>query len=104
MNNATIPVTVKILDKEYRIACPEDEKGALLASADQLNRRMREIRDSGKVIGADRVAVMAALNLTHELLTQGTAHQTFSEEVRRRIRALGERVEDTLETERQMEL
>lgn len=104
MSNATVPVTVRIMDKEYRIACPEEEKGALLASADQLNRRMREIRDSGKVIGADRVAVMAALNLTHELLSQGAAHKTFSEGVQRKLRALGERVENALEAERQMEL
>jgi cell division protein ZapA len=104
MSNATIPVTVKILDKEYRIACPEDEKDALLASAKRLNRRMQEIRDSGKVIGADRVAVMAALNLTHELLAKGAAHKTFSKEVQRKISALGERIDDALQTKRQMEL
>jgi cell division protein ZapA len=104
MSNATIPVTVKIMGKEYRIACPEDEKGALLASADRLNRRMREMRDSGRVIGADRVAVMAGLNLTHELLTQGTANKTFSEEVERKVRALGDRVENALEADREMEL
>ncbi|MBK1692448.1 cell division protein ZapA [Ectothiorhodospira mobilis] len=65
---ATEPVTVQILGKDYRIACPEDERSALVASADLLDRRMKEIRDTGKVVGGDRIAVMAALNLTHELL------------------------------------
>jgi len=65
-------VTVRILEKEYHVACPANEKSALLASADLLNAKMREIRDAGKVVGLDRVAVMAALNLANELLeTQG---------------------------------
>lgn len=65
-------VTVRILEKEYQIACPAGEKANLVASAELLNSKMREIRDSGKVVGLDRVAVMAALNLADELLkTQG---------------------------------
>jgi cell division protein ZapA len=61
-------VSVKILEKEYQVSCPLEERPALLDSAAYLNRKMREIRDSGKVIGLDRIAVMAALNLTNELL------------------------------------
>ena len=61
-------VTIKILEKEYNVACPLEEKASLLASAELLNGKMREIRDSGKVVGLDRVAVMAALNLANELL------------------------------------
>ena len=69
------PVKVTILDREYLVACPEEERSALLESADLLNRRMREIRDSGKVVGLERIAVMAALNITHEMLQarRGTA-------------------------------
>ena len=61
------PVAIMILGKEYRIACSEDEQETLLRSAQELDEQMREIRDTGVVNGADRIAVMAALNLTHEL-------------------------------------
>ena len=61
-------VTVRILEKEYFVSCPQDERADLLDSAEYLNKKMREIRDSGKVVGADRIAVMAALNMANELL------------------------------------
>lgn len=62
------PVDISILDKEYRVTCPPDEREALERSARYLDGKMREIRHTGRVIGNDRVAVMAALNITHELL------------------------------------
>jgi cell division protein ZapA len=61
-------VSVRIMEKEYIVACPYEERSALLDAAEFLNGRMREIRDSGKVVGLDRIAVMAALNLAHEFL------------------------------------
>ena len=61
------PVSIKILGKEYRVACSDDEQETLLLSAQELDEQMREIRDTGSVNGADRIAVIAALNLTHEL-------------------------------------
>ncbi|RLA43482.1 MAG: cell division protein ZapA [Gammaproteobacteria bacterium] len=67
MNQANT-VTVKILDKEYQVACPKEQQGELTVSAKYLDKQMRTIRDSGKVIGLERIAVMAALNLSHELL------------------------------------
>lgn len=66
MSNET--VFVKILDKEYQVACPESERAALLESARLLDERMHEIKNSGAVIGLERIAVMVALNLSHELL------------------------------------
>ena len=60
-------VTVHILDKDYHIACPVSESTNLERAAEYLDKKMREIRRSGKVIGAERIAVMAALNITHEL-------------------------------------
>lgn len=60
---------VTILGREYRVACPENERPQLLDAVAYLDRKMREIKDSGKVVGADRIAVMAALNIAHELLT-----------------------------------
>jgi len=67
MSNQPHPVSVSILGKEYKIICAEDEQDDLIASAQQLDHQMREIRLSGKVAGAERVAVLAALNLTVEL-------------------------------------
>lgn len=61
-------VTVKILDKEYQVACPEDQEAELAVSAKYLDKQMRSIRDTGKVIGLERIAVMAALNISYELL------------------------------------
>lgn len=61
-------VYVKILDKEYQVACPREERAALQESAELLDERMRMIKRGGSVIGLERIAVMAALNLSHELL------------------------------------
>lgn len=59
---------VNILDREYLVACPTGQEKRLTEAADTLNEKMREIRENGKVFGIERIAVMAALNLTHELL------------------------------------
>lgn len=68
MNSAVKPITLTIMDKDYVVGCTEEERDALLASVDFLNQKLKEQRDSGKVIGNERVAVMAALNIAHELL------------------------------------
>jgi cell division protein ZapA len=83
-------VTVRLLDKEYQVACPEDEREALIESADLLNRKMKEIRDSGKVVGVDRIAVMAALNLCHEMLQGRTSNLHADERLLGRIRILND--------------
>lgn len=71
MSNET--VFVKILDKEYQVACPREERQALVESAQLLDERMKAIRGTGAVIGLERIAVMAALNLSHELLQAKTS-------------------------------
>lgn len=63
MNKPAYPVSLTILGKEYKIACAADEKEALIRSAAALDKQMHKIRDTGKVSGADRIAVLAALNL-----------------------------------------
>lgn len=68
MSNETSTLEVFILDKSYRINCPENEQESLRSSAQYLDRKMREIRSSGKVLGLERIAVIAALNISHELL------------------------------------
>ncbi len=90
MNEDLQRVTVRLLDKEYQVACPEDEREALLESAELLNRKMKEIRDSGKVVGMDRIAVMAALNLCHEMLQGKNSNMKADERLLGRIRVLND--------------
>jgi cell division protein ZapA len=97
-------VSVRIMEKEYVVACPYDERSALLDAAEFLNVRMREIRDSGKVVGHDRIAVMAALNLAHEFLKGRDRESKLDTGVVPRVRALRERVESALEKGQQLEL
>ena len=96
-------VSIRILEKEYNVACPAEEKPALLASAELLNAKMREIRDSGKVVGLDRVAVMAALNLANELLkAQGKDDELNI--VGLRIKAMREHIDSALGPAKQLSL
>ncbi len=64
-------VTINVLGREFRVAAPEGEERQLMASVDLVNRKMKEIRDTGKVVGNERIAIMAALNLAHEQLHTG---------------------------------
>ncbi len=68
MDEGTITLDVSILGREYRVACKEAEKDELMQAVQFIDRRMREIRDSGKIAGTERIAVMAGLNIAHELL------------------------------------
>lgn len=67
-DNDTIPVTIKILEKEYKISCPQGEHESLLVSAKSVNDNMVKVRKGGKALSADRVAVMAAINIAHDLV------------------------------------
>jgi len=97
-------VSVRIMEKEYVVACPYDERSALLDAAEFLNARMREIRDTGKVVGLDRILVMAALNLAHEFLKGKDRESRLDNGVGQRVRALRERVESSLGKSQQLEL
>lgn len=97
-------VNVRILDKDYPVACPAHERDDLLESAAYLNGKMREIRDSGKVVGSDRIAVIAALNMANELVKLRGREQHIEGDVGGRIKGLRERVERALEQGRQLEL
>jgi cell division protein ZapA len=97
-------VSINILGKEYLVACPENERKELQTSADYLDRKMREIRDSGKVIGTDRIAVMAALNIAHELLHENGSEIGLSQDIEGRIKGIQEKIEDALFKSRQLEL
>ena len=97
-------VSVRIMEKEYVIACPYDDRSALLDAAEFLNARMREIRDNGRVVGIDRIAVMAALNLAHEYLKGKDRESKVDNGTGQRVRALRERVEGALGKSQQLEL
>ena len=89
-------VSVRILEKEYQVACPANERTDLLDSAELLNAKMREIRDSGKVVGLDRIAVMAALNMANELLRTRAKDEQIESSLGPRLKVLNERVESVL--------
>jgi cell division protein ZapA len=97
-------VTVRILEKEYFVSCPQDERADLLDSAEYLNKKMREIRDTGKVVGADRIAVMAALNMANELLRLRRLDAELQGAVSGRVKHMRERVETALQRTRQLDL
>ncbi len=98
-------VTVKILEKEYQVACPEDQEAELVVSAKYLDKQMRSIRDTGKVIGLERIAVMAALNISYELLQAseqtGDARSAPADESVGRI---NRKLDDALYQLRQLEI
>ena len=104
MDKSAEGITIHILDKEYMIACSEGERHDLQRSADYVDKKMREIRDSGKIIGSDRIAVMAALNISHELLTQGGDSSQTDASAGNRIRSIQEKIDDALYRSRQLEI
>ena len=93
-------LTLSLLGREFRVACPEGEEQKLLASADLVNRKMREVRDTGKVVGNERIALMAALNIAHELVsnakTTGGGDGIDLAAFRRRIAAMQETLDSAL--------
>ncbi|MGR9092427.1 MAG: cell division protein ZapA [Gammaproteobacteria bacterium] len=98
------PITVTILDKEYIVGCSEDEREALFASVEFLNKKMQDQRDSGKVIGSERIAVMAALNVTHEYLEYRRHNETMSSDIGAGIDRIRSKINSALSRGRPLEL
>jgi cell division protein ZapA len=102
----TITLDVTILGREFKVACKESEREELTEAVALLDRRMRDIRDAGKVSGAERIAVMAALNIAHEWLRErrtpsaavlsATGAAIDGEAARRRIQAMQAAIDRTL--------
>jgi cell division protein ZapA len=86
--SSAITVSLNILDKEYRVSCTEDERAGLESSAKFLDEKMQNIKQSGRIVGLDRIAVMAGLNITHELLTEGQKKTGMSLDINDKINAL----------------
>ena len=76
---------IAIMGREFRVACPEAEQAGLLEAVDYLNKKMLEIRDAGKVIGLERIAIMAALNIAHEFLSTKVGGSFDMAEIKRRM-------------------
>jgi cell division protein ZapA len=89
-------VTLSILGREYRLACAAEEKAALLQCAQYVDGKMQAIKDAGKVMGADRIAVMAALQIAHELFTAKDGGGVEVGELRRRLRDLLQTCDEAL--------
>jgi cell division protein ZapA len=104
MSDSARVISIKILDKEYQVGCPPEERPALMDSAELLNSRMREIRDGGRVVGLERIAVMAALNIANELIRSRDRGEVLETKAKARVKAMRERVETALHTGRQLEL
>jgi cell division protein ZapA len=103
MSDRMVRVSVRILEKEYQVACLPEERSELLDSAEFLNGKMRDIRDAGNIVGLDRIAVMAALNLAHELLKRNRS-DAIESEVSERVKQMRERVESALSRGQQLPL
>ncbi|MDX1404729.1 MAG: cell division protein ZapA [Woeseiaceae bacterium] len=97
-------LSVRILEKEYQFSCPASERTDLLDSAEALNAQMREIRDSGKVVGLDRIAVLAALRMANELLHAKGREQELEGSLGDRLKSLSDRVDSVLGNNRQLDL
>ena len=87
---------VTILDRDFRIACREDERVKLLEAVDYLDKKMREISNLGKVVTVERIAIMAALNIAHEFLNTRIGNGFDVGEFKRRMNAMQETIDATL--------
>jgi cell division protein ZapA len=104
-SNRNNTVQVHILEKDYQIACPPEQQAALLNAARYLDEQMRTIRSTGKVIGLERIAVMAALNITHQFLDVGEKKvDEVDSESEEKLRRISHRLEDALQRYKQMEI
>lgn len=98
------PVSVHILDKEYLISCDDSEREQLHTAVNFLNMKMKEVRDSGKVIGAERVAVMTALNIAHELLAYKRRNADYTSTMDKAIQRLRNKLDEALTNGKQLEI
>lgn len=87
---------VKILDRELRVACPEEEREALLSAVSYLDRKMTDIRDAGKIANVERIAIMAALNIAHELLSTKVGRGVDLADLTRRMNTMQAAIDQAL--------
>ncbi len=90
------PVPVSILDKEYLISCPEDEREQLHAVVNFVNEKLEEVKSSGSVIGTERIIIMATLNIANELLTYKLENRDYTESVGSVVKRLQTKIDGVL--------
>lgn len=96
MSTETKGLQITIMGREFRVACPEDEQAGLLEAVEYLDKKMTEVRDRGKVIGLERIAIMAALNIAHELLSTRVGGGFDIAEIKRRIASMDSALDQVL--------
>ena len=105
MSNDIQTVSVRILDKDYQVACPADQQAELKEAARFLDQQMRKIRETGKVVGLERIAVMAALNVTYDLRKcQATASEQSVNGSNEQVRKLNNKLDGALQRLMQLEM
>lgn len=97
-------LNVKILDRDYGVSCPLSEVEELKTSARLLDERMREIRRSGKIVGVERIAVMAALNIAHDLIKARAELNHYDKVTEKQLSKLNDKIELALASARQLDL
>lgn len=90
------PVRVSILDKEYLISCPDDEREQLYAVVEFVNEKLLEVKGSGNVIGTERIVMMATLNIANELLAYKRKNKDYTESVDSVVKRLQTKIDDVL--------
>lgn len=93
---------VTVMGREFRIGCPPEEEAALMQAVELLDKRMRDIRDSGNVMGIDKIAIMAALNIAHEFMNTRIAGGVDMADFRRRIGRMQDTIDDALKEQQQL--
>ena len=104
MNNQAAAVQVKILDKEYQVNCPPSDQEALMKSARFLDESMRKIKDRGNIHGAEKIAVMAALNITHDMLRKSRQINETRHFTDQQVRGIEDKIDAALAESRQQEI
>src|SRR5919106_3757997 len=96
MPDGTKTVEVQLLGRTYRVACEDDERAGLMEAVAYLDAKMNEIRRAGKVMGAERIAVMAALNVAHELLSVKLGAGFDLGQAKKRLSAIESRLDEAI--------
>ena len=104
MSATSKPINIKIMDKEYLISCSEEERDQLYGAAEMVNNKMDQIKNGGSVIGTERIAVMAALNIAHELLAYRDKNEIYTSRLDDTIRRLQGKIHSALGKGEQLEI
>lgn len=89
------PIDITIMGREFAVSCTDEERQGLLDAVEYLDKKMRDIRDSGKIVGIERIAIMAALNLSHEVLNTKTGDIDIGD-YKRRINAMQSQIDEAI--------